>query len=221
PRDLVAPPPFAGNVAALDLDDLGRPVRHAGNARSQQHPVVPMLQAADDQELPHPAQRLADQVAPGGVFAAPRADVHPVVHALVAVRADVLELLVAPLLRAPAPGTGAHRVHHAAAATPLAAPVVLEPLWGLERLGARGPVGDVATTPGAEREAVRHDPAAVVALRAGLLGRVAPLEPAAAVRAVRPEALHLRRACGTAHLGRRHLAPTRSHAPPPLPRSAG
>src|SRR2546430_9783770 len=102
----------------------------------------------------------------------------------------------------------------------LAAPVVLEPLRGLERLGARGPVSDVATAPGAVREAVRHDPAAVVALRAGLLGGVAPLEAAAAVRAVRPEALHLRRARGTAQLGRRDLALTRSHAPAPLPRSA-
>src|SRR3989442_1279465 len=194
PRDLVAPPSLAGHVPALDLDNLGGPVRHAGNARPQQHAVVPILQTADDQELPRTAQRLADQVAPGGIFAAPRADVHPVVYALVAVRADVLELLVAPLLRAPAPGTRAHWVHHAAAAPPLAAPVVPEPFRGLERLGARVPVGDVATAPGTKREAVRHHPAAVVALRAGLLGGVAPLEPAAAVRAVRPEALHFRRA---------------------------
>src|SRR5438105_15508341 len=135
--------------------------------------------------------------------------------------ADVLKLLVAPFLRAPAPGAGAHRVHHAAAAAPLAASMVLEPLGGFERLGARVPVGDVATAPGAEREAVRHDPAAVVALRAGHLGGVLPLEPAAAVRAVRPEALYFRRARGTAQLGRRGLAPTRCHGPVPLPRSAG
>src|SRR5207248_7466055 len=160
---------------------------------------------------PAAAQRLADQVAPGGVFAAPRADVHPVVHALVAVRADVLELLVAPLLGAPAPGARAHGVHHAAAATPLAAPMVLESLRGLERLGARVPVGDVATAPGAEREAVRYDPAAVVALRTGLLGGVAPFEPAAAVRAGRPERLHLGRARGTAQLGRRDLARSEEH----------
>src|SRR5205809_4932714 len=70
--------------------------------------------------------------------------------------ADVLKLLVAPFLRAPAPGAGAHRVHHAAAAAPLAASMVLEPLGGFERLGARVLVGDVATAPGAEREAVRH-----------------------------------------------------------------
>src|SRR2546429_9214532 len=69
------------------------------------------------------------------VFAAPWADVHPDVHALVAMGADVLKLLVAPFLRAPAPGAGAHRVHHAAAATPLAASMVLEPLGGFERLG--------------------------------------------------------------------------------------
>src|SRR5207247_8874867 len=119
---------------------------------------------------------------------------------------------VAPLLGAPAPGARAHGVHHAATATPLAAPMVLESLRGLERLGARVPVGDVATAPGAEREAVRHDPAAIVALRAGRLGGVLPLEPAAAVRAVRPEALHFRRARGTAQRGRRDLAPTRRPA---------
>src|SRR6185437_176206 len=221
PRDLVAPPSLAGHVAALDLDDLGRSMGHAGNARPQQHAVIPTLQAADDQKLPHAPQRLADQVAAGGIFTAPRADVHPIVHALVAVRADVLELLVAPFLRAPAPGARSHWVHHAAAAAPLAAPVVFEPLWGLERFGARIAVDDVATAPGAEREAVRHHPAAVVARRAGLFGGVAPLEPAAAVRAIRPEAVYFRRAGGTAQLRRRGLALTRCHAPLPLPRSAG
>src|SRR5437667_2722682 len=221
PRDLVAPPPLAGHVAALDLDDLGRPVRHTRNAGTQEHAVVPVLEAADDQQLPRPPQRLADQIAPGGVFAAPRADVHPIVHALVAVRADVLELLVAPFLRAPAPGARPHRVHHAAAAAPLAAPVILEPLGGLERLRARVPVGDVATAPGAVREAVRHHPTAVVTLRAGLLGGVAPLEPATAVRAIRPKPLHFGRAGGTAQLGRRGLALTRSHVSVPRPRSAG
>src|SRR6266571_2783335 len=221
PRDLVAPPPLAGHVAALDLDDLGGPVRHTGNAGAQEHAVVPILEAADDQQLPRPPQRLADQIAPGGVFAAPRADVHPIVHALVAVRADVLELLVAPFLRAPAPGARPHRVHHAAAAAPLAAPVILEPLGGLERLRARVPVGDVATAPGAVREAVRHHPTAVVTLRAGLLGGVAPLEPATAVRAIRPKPLHFGRAGGTAQLGRRGLALTVSHVSVPRPRSAG
>src|SRR5690349_12271694 len=161
---------------------------HAGNARPQQHPVVPILETPDDQELAHSPQGLADQVASRGVFAAPRADVHPIVDALVAMRADVLELVIAPFLRASAPGTEAHRVHHAATAAPLAAPVVLETLGGLERLRARILVGDVATAPGAKREAVRYHPAAVVALRARLLGSVAPLEPAPAVRAVRPEA---------------------------------
>src|SRR2546422_4317052 len=43
---------------------------------------------------------LVDQVAPGHVLAAPGAHLHPVVHAPVAVRADVLEpVAVAPLLR--------------------------------------------------------------------------------------------------------------------------
>src|SRR5256886_15262903 len=102
--------------------------------------------------------------------------------------ADVLKLLVAPFLRAPAPGAGAHRVHHAAAAAPLAASMVLEPLGGFERLGARGSGGHGATAPGAEREAVRHHPAAGVALPARLLDGVAPLQPAAAARARRPRA---------------------------------
>src|SRR5689334_21492762 len=192
-------------------------MRHARYAWPQQYPVVPILETPNDQELAHSPQGLADQVASRGVLAAPRADVHPIVHALVAMRADVLELLIAPFLRASAPGTKAHRVHHAATAAPLAARVVLEALGGLERLRARILVGDVATAPGAEREAVGHHPAAVVALRARLLGRVAPLEPAAAVRAVRPEALHFGRAGGTAQLGRRDLALTRGHVPVPRP----
>src|SRR5437773_4019122 len=136
-------------------------------------------------------------------------------------RADVLELLVAPFWRAPAPGPRPHRVHHAAAAAPLAAPVILEPLGGLERLRARVAVDDVATAPGAVREAVRYHPTAVVTLRAGLLGGVAPLEPATAVRANRPKPLHIGRAGGTAQLGRRGLALTRSHVSVPRPRSAG
>src|SRR2546422_8442643 len=47
---------------------------------------------------------------------------HPVVHAPVAVRADVLEpVAVAPLLRPAAPRTGPHRVHHPAPASPATA----------------------------------------------------------------------------------------------------
>src|SRR5207244_6531603 len=104
---------------------------------------------------------------------------------------------------------------------PTTAAVIQEPLGRLERLGARVCVGDVAPAPGAVREAVGHHPAAVVALRARLFRRIAPLEPAPTVGAVRPEARHLGRAGGTAQLRRRHLAPTRSHAPSPRPRSAG
>src|SRR4029077_2433901 len=46
PGDLVASPPLAGHVAALDLDDLGRPVRHTGDAGAQEHAVVPTVEAA-------------------------------------------------------------------------------------------------------------------------------------------------------------------------------
>src|SRR5207244_8572296 len=161
-QDPYPAPPIAGHVAPLVLVHLGFWMAPAENARPQDHPVVPTLETADHQELPYPPQGLADQIASGGILAAPRADVHPVVHALIAMRADVLELLVAPFLRASAPGTKAHRVHHAATAAPLTAPVVLEAFGGLERFRTRVPVGDVATAPGAEREAVRHHPAAVV-----------------------------------------------------------
>src|SRR5207244_10502169 len=58
PGDLVAPP-FTGDVAALDLDDLGGAVRHARDAGAQQHAVVPPLEASDHEQLAHPAQCLA------------------------------------------------------------------------------------------------------------------------------------------------------------------
>src|SRR5260370_11518232 len=107
-------------------------------------------------------------------------------------RAAVLEPpLVEQLLGRATAGAGPHRVHHPAAAPPLAAPVVGEPLGGLEGLGARVLVGDVAAAPGAEREAVRHHPAAVVALGAGSLRGVTPLEPPTPVRTDRPKTLEL------------------------------
>src|SRR5437899_11563720 len=111
---------------------------------------------------------MADEVLSGGILPAPGTPVHPVVHALAAVGADVLELVVAPLLGAAAPGAVAHRIHHTAAAAPTAAAVVLEPLRRLERLGARVPVRDVAPASRAVGQAVRHYPAAVVALSTGL-----------------------------------------------------
>src|SRR6059058_5906074 len=125
---------------------------------------------------------------------------------LAAVRADVLVAVVTPLLGPAAPGAVRHRVHHATAAPPAAAPLVLEPFRSLERLGARRLVRDVAPAPGTEREGVGDDPAAVVALGARRLLRVAPLQPPPAVGAVRPEALQLRTARRAAQLRRRHLA---------------
>src|SRR5256885_13205386 len=219
PGDLVATP-LAGDIAALDLDDLGGAVRHARDAGPEQYAVVPALETSHHEQLAHPAQRLADEVAPGGVLPAPGADLHPVVDPLAAMGADVLEFPIEPALWATAPRAEPHRVHHAAAASPAAATVIQEPLRRFERVGARALVGDVAPAPGAIREAVGHDPAAVIALCAGLFRGVAPLESPPAVRAVRPEARDLGRAGRAAQLRRRYLASTRSHAPSPRPRSA-
>src|SRR2546426_11166418 len=108
---------------------------------------------------------LADQVLAGGILPAPGTPVHPVVDALVAVGADVLELVVAPLLGPAAPGAVAHRIHHAAAAAPAAAAVELESPPRPERRRARGPVRDVPPAPRAMGEAVRDEPAALVTPR--------------------------------------------------------
>src|SRR5258708_32933961 len=111
----------------------------------------------------------------------------------------VEQALVGPLVGPATPRAGGDRVHHPAAAAPLAASVVGEPLGGLQGLPARVLVGDVAAAAGGEREAVRHHPAAVGALRAGLLPRLAPFEPAAAVRAPRPAALPVGRTGAATH----------------------
>src|ERR671930_354890 len=102
-------------------------------------------------------------------------------------RANVLEVVVAPRLGPPAPGTEPHRIHDAAAATPVAAGVEFESFRRLERLLARVRILDVAAAPGAERRRVRHYPAAIRALRARLPLRVLPLEAAAAAGTVAPE----------------------------------
>src|SRR6266436_4689382 len=206
PRDLVAAA-FAGHIAAVELDHLRSARRDAGNAGPQRDAIMPVADARDDQETPSAPQRAGDEVATGGVLTAPWARRHPVVHAAVAVGADVLEIIVAPGLRAPAPRTEPHRVHHAAAAAPVAAGVELEPLRRLQRLVTRVLVLDVAAAPGAERRSVRHHPAAVGALRVGLAQGVAPLEPPAAARTVAPEALQLGVAAGAAQLGRGDFAP--------------
>ena len=102
PGDLIAAP-FARDVAALDLDDLGRVGVHSRDARPQHDAVVPIRDPTHHQEAARPRQRPRDQIASGGVLAAPRADVHPVVDTLVAMGADVLEALVPPHLLPPAP----------------------------------------------------------------------------------------------------------------------
>src|SRR5436305_10295339 len=75
-------------------------------------------------QLAHPPQRLADEIPAGGVLPAPGADLHPVVDALVAMGADVLEFPKVPLLGTAAPGAEPHRVHHAAATSPAATAVI-------------------------------------------------------------------------------------------------
>ena len=205
PRNLVAAP-LAGDVAAVQLDDLRSPRGDTGNAGPQRHPVVPVANARHDQQAAGAAQRPRDQIAPGRILTAPRARRHPVVHPAVAVGADVLEIIVLPGLRAAAPGTKPHRVHDAAAASPLAATVELESLGRLERLVARILVLDVAATPGAERRCVRHDPTTVCALGVRLTLRVLPLESPAAARAKAPEPLQLGVAVRAAQLGRGDFA---------------
>src|SRR5206468_11438777 len=142
--------------------------------------------------------------------------------AAIAMRADVLEAPVRPLLAAAAPGAELHRVHRSAGAAP-ATPLELEPLRGLQGLGARILVADVVTAPGTEGVAVRHHPTAVAAFRPRSALAVAPLQAAAAVGAKIPEALHFRGAGRAALLGFGDLAPApiRGHAPPPRPRCAG
>src|SRR5207245_1090609 len=219
---------LAGDVAAIDLDGRGRIGGDAGHPRPQQDAVAPVADAGDDQQASPAGQSARNEVAPGGVRAAPGARVHPVVDPLVAVRANVLEVIVAPALLPAAPGAVGHRVLHAAAATPVAARVILESLRRLQRLRAGIGIGDVPAAPGAERELVRHHPAAVAALRAGDALGVAPLEPATAVGAAGPERLELGAARRAADLGPGYFATQAgTHrapgviAPAPRPRCAG
>src|SRR3989475_12860169 len=104
---------------------------------------MPVLDPRRHEQPARPGERLADEVPSGGILAAPGTPVHPVVHALVAVGADVLELVVAPLLGPAAPRAVAHRIHHTTAATPAAAAGVVERLRRPERARARGPGRDV------------------------------------------------------------------------------
>src|SRR6185295_5256388 len=101
PGDLVPPPP-AHDVALLDLDSLGPPRVDARDARAEEDPVAPVADPAHEQQPADARERPGDQVAPGGVLAAPGADVHPVVHAAVAVGTLALEVvlvLLRPALR--------------------------------------------------------------------------------------------------------------------------
>src|SRR5690349_10908253 len=205
PGDLVAAP-LAGDVAAIELDDLGRARRDPRDAGPEHDAVMPIANPRDDQQPSGAAQRPWNEVAPRRILAAPGARRHPVVHPAVAVRADVLKIVVAPGLRAPAPRAEPHRVHDTAAAAPVAARVVLEGLRRFERLLARVLVVDVPAAPGAERKRVRHHPSAVGAFGARLPQRVLPLEPPAATRAEAPEPLQLGAAARAAQLGCRNLA---------------
>ena len=104
PGDLVLPP-LAHDVALLDLDDLRIARVHARDAGPEQHPVAPVADPAHQQQPAHPGERPGNEVAPGGVVAAPRAGVHPVVHPAAAVGAVALEQIrLVPVLRPPAPG---------------------------------------------------------------------------------------------------------------------
>src|SRR5262249_45536379 len=104
-----------------------------------------------------------------------------------------------------------HRVLDAAPAPSRAASVVPEALRRLQRFRTRPGIDDGATAPGAVRKRVRHDPAAGVALGAGLARYVTPLEVAPAVRAEVPIALHLRPAGRAPQLGGGDLALTLEH----------
>src|SRR5207245_11486884 len=100
------------------------------------------------------------------------------------------------------------------------------PVGRLCGFGARFGMREAAPAAGAEREAARRRPAAVIALGPRLLRRAPPLEPPAAVGAIRPEALELGGARRAAQLRRRHLPTARpdlSHgrAPAPHRRYAG
>src|SRR5258705_12789240 len=115
-------------------------------------------------------------------------------------------MIVAPRLRAAAPGAEPHRIHHAATAAPVAARVELEALRRLERLLARVLVLDVAPAPGTERRRIGHHPTAVGAFRARLAVDVFPLEPPTAAGAVAPEAIQLGVAAGAPQLGGGYIA---------------
>jgi hypothetical protein len=196
------------------------------DARAEEDPVPPVADPAHQQQPADARERARDQIAPGGVLAAPGADVHPVVDAAVAVGTLALEVVfLVPALRAPAPGAERHRVLHPAAAAPVAARVHAEAARRLERLDARvARLVDVGVAPGAERSLVAHHPAAVVALSAGDVVHVLPLLRAAAVGAVGPEPLE-RVPADAVVLGVRRgaaPAPTRGHgASSPRPPAAG
>src|SRR5712671_4564961 len=206
PGDLVAAP-LAGDIAAVELDHLRRPGRNAGDAGPQCDAVVPIADTGHDQQPPRASQRARDEIASRGVLAAPRASRHPVVHAPIAVRAGVLEMIVPPGLRPPAPRAEPHRIHHAAAAAPIAAGVEFESLRRLQRLVARARVLNVAPTPRTERRRIRYHPSAIRALRVRLTLRIGPLQPPAAARTVAPEPLQLGMTAGTPQLGGGDFAP--------------
>jgi hypothetical protein len=214
PGDLVLPS-LAHDVPLLNLDGLGIARVHPGHAGPEQHAVPPVADARDQQQPPDPGERAGDEVAAGRVEAAPGAEVHPVVHAPVAVGALPLEqILLVPALGSTVPGTEAHGILHAAAAPPVAARVHPEPAGRLERLLAGITLlVDVGVAPGTEGKAVGDHPAAAVALRARHPVQVLPLLGSPTVGTVRPEFLERVAADAVVFgVGRGLAALTRGHS---------
>src|SRR6185437_11692051 len=134
-----------------------------------------------------------NEVPPGGVTAAPGAGIHPVVHSPRAVGALALERIVlAPRLGPAAPGAVAHGVLYPSPTAPITAGIHPKSLGRVERpLAGIALLVDVRPAPGAVAELVRHDPAAVIALRTGEAVAVAPKKRTGAVGAVAPVAVQL------------------------------
>src|SRR5438094_2625644 len=86
----------------------------------------------------------------------------------------------------------AHRILHSSATAPVTAGIHPKSLGGVKRpLAGIALLVDVDPAPGTVAELVRHDPSAVVALRAGHAATVAPEKRTSAVGTVAPIAAQL------------------------------